>query len=56
MEGTFDNPDKIFPSGVRKKSLKHIICKSQLSAEDSSAHVECSFDNRDNNFSKKVPK
>ena len=36
-EGTFDNPDKINPREVRKLYRKHNICKSQLSAEDSSA-------------------
>ena len=36
-EGTFDYPDKINPREVRKLYRKHNICKSQLSAEDSSA-------------------
>ena len=50
LEGTFDNPDKIFLREVRNKYRKHIICKSQLSAEDSSAHVECRFDTPAQNF------
>ena len=50
MEGSFDNPDKIFPWDVRKNTRKHINCKSQFSPEYFSAHVECSFDKPSKNF------
>ena len=40
----FRQPRQNFSVRGPKKKPKHLFCKSQLSARDSSAHVECSFD------------